>query len=90
MEYFLLEKGDDLQSEVLKVGHHGSRTSSSELFLEKARPEYALISSGRKNKYGHPHLEVLENLQKIGAKILRTDLDGRIEVTTDGLRVVSN
>ena len=85
LEYFLIEQEDNIQSEVLKAGHHGSRTSSSELFLEKVAPEYALISAGRKNKYGHPHAEVLENLQKTGAKILRTDLDGRIEIRTDGL-----
>src|SRR3989338_8119474 len=85
LEYFLIEQEDDIQNEVLKAGHHGSRPSSSGLFLEKVRPEYALISAGRKNKYGHPHAEVLENLQKIGAKILRTDLDGRIEIRTDGL-----
>ena len=85
LEYFLIEQEDNIQSEILKAGHHGSRTSSSDLFLEKVRPEYALISAGRKNKYGHPHAEVLENLQKTGAKILRTDLDGRIEIRTDGL-----
>ncbi len=87
LEYFLVEQEDDISSEVLKAGHHGSRTSSSELFLGKVRPEYALISAGRKNKYGHPHREVLENLEKIGAKILRTDLGGRVEIHTDGLRI---
>ena len=87
LEFFLVEKGDEIGSEVLKAGHHGSRTSSNLLFLEKVAPEYALISAGLKNKYGHPHREVLENLDKIGAKILRTDLDGRILLETDGLRI---
>ena len=84
LEFFLFEKGDEIQSEVLKVGHHGSKTSSSQLFLEQVRPQFALISVGRKNRYGHPHREVLESLEKIGAKILRTDLNSRIEISSDG------
>lgn len=84
-EAFLVEHdGEELKSEVLKAGHHGSKTSSMDFFLERARPEYAVISAGRKNKYGHPHEEALANLQKIGATILRTDLDGRIKIETDG------
>lgn len=83
-ELILVQRGDNLQSEILKVGHHGSKTSSNPLFLEKVRPEYALISVGRRNRYGHPHSEVLENLSSIGAKIFRTDLDSRIELKTNG------
>ncbi len=84
LEFFLLERGDDIASEVLKAGHHGSKTSSSQLFLGEVQPQLALISVGRKNKYGHPNQEVLDNLAATSAKILRTDLDGRIEIVSDG------
>ncbi|MDP2788630.1 MAG: ComEC/Rec2 family competence protein [bacterium] len=67
-----------LASMVLKVGHHGSKTSSSLLFVEAVSPEYALISDGKNNKYGHPHQEVLDVLTSIGAEIFRTDLNGTI------------
>lgn len=83
-EFFLLENGDDIQSEVLKVGHHGSRTSSSLLFLEKVSPAYALISVGRKNQYGHPHPETIQNLEAARTKIFRTDVNSRIEAKNDG------
>ncbi len=91
-EFALLEKDYDIRPEVLKVGHHGSRTSSSQLFLEKVFPDYALISVGRKNKYSHPHLEVLERLKALGVQILRTDLDSRIKIESDGqsLTVTTN
>ncbi|MEK7140777.1 MAG: ComEC/Rec2 family competence protein [Patescibacteria group bacterium] len=69
---------ESLASEMLKVGHHGSRTSSSSAFVEVVSPEYAVISDGRDNKYGHPHQEVLDVLASIGAQILRTDLNGTI------------
>ncbi|MDP3784483.1 MAG: ComEC/Rec2 family competence protein [bacterium] len=89
-EFYLVGHNDALASQVLKVGHHGSKTSSSQLFLEQVRPQFALISVGRKNKYGHPTQEVLENLAAVGAKILRTDLNGRIEITSDGLHLFLN
>jgi len=69
---------------VLKVAHHGSRTSSSSALLEQWRPQFAVISCGRGNRFGHPTLEVLQRLEAIGATILRTDLDGQIELETDG------
>ncbi len=65
---------------VLKVGHHGSKNSSSEEFLQTIKPQLALISAGVDNKYGHPHGETLARLDRIGAKILRTDQSGCIKV----------
>ena len=76
-----------LDSDILKVGHHGSRTSSSSEFIKSVSPEYALISLGRDNKYGHPHMETLDTLEKIGAKIFRTDLLGTIIMRSDGQNV---
>ena len=67
-----------LQSNILKVGHHGSRTSTSSTFLKAVSPTYALISDGKDNKYGHPHKETLDALTQLGVKILRTDLLGTI------------
>jgi competence protein ComEC len=72
---------------ILKVAHHGSRTSSSSLLLEAWRPQIALISCGRGNRFGHPTTEVLERLRSVGALIYRTDRDGQITVETDGRHV---
>lgn len=83
-EFDILSGGEDVSCNVLKVGHHGSTTSSSEQFLEKARPEYAVISCGKGNKYGHPHKETLEKLKQIHANVLRTDEMGTIIIKTDG------
>lgn len=80
----LLEENTYLDSDVLKVGHHGSKTSSSEKFIEKVSPEVAVISVGRENRYGHPCQKVLENLAKYGIKVLRTDRDGDIKIISDG------
>ncbi len=73
-----------LDSDVLKVGHHGSKTSSSAEFLAVVRPKIAVIQVGRKNRYGHPAQEVLDRLAAVGAKILRNDLEGDIRVESDG------
>jgi competence protein ComEC len=72
---------------ILKVAHHGSRTSTSGELLEVWRPQIALISAGRGNTFGHPAPEILERLESIGARVYRTDLHGRITVETDGLNV---
>ncbi|MBQ2406233.1 MAG: hypothetical protein II312_06135, partial [Lachnospiraceae bacterium] len=67
---------------VLKVGHHGSDTSSSETFIHKASPRYSVISVGKDNEYGHPHEKVLYTLSS--STILRTDIMGTILIETDG------
>ncbi len=72
---------------ILKVAHHGSRTSSSQALLSEWRPQFALISAGRGNTFGHPAPEVLRRLDDIGATVLRTDLDGQITLETDGRHV---
>ena len=76
--------GEVLDSAILKVGHHGSRTSSSTEFVKAVSPAYALVSLGKENKYGHPHQETLDTLAQFGAKILRTDLLGTIIMSSDG------
>jgi competence protein ComEC len=73
-----------LTSTILKVGHHGSRTSTSESFAQAVSPTYALISDGKDNSYGHPHQETLNTLAQLGAKIFRTDLLGSIVMSSDG------
>ena len=73
-----------LDCEILKAGHHGSKTASSAVFLEVALPEYTVISCGAGNSYGHPHGEVLERLGAVGSEVLRTDLEGSIYFHTDG------
>lgn len=73
-----------LGSDILKVGHHGSKTSSSEEFLAAVSPEVAVISAGRRNRYGHPHQEVLDRLRDFGIAVLRTDTDGDVQWASDG------
>jgi len=70
--------------EILKVGHHGSRTASSENFLSITSPEVAIYMAGKDNRYGHPHQETIDALTPIGAKIYGTDVNGTIMITTDG------
>lgn len=74
----IVRKFPNIHMDILKVGHHGSRTSSSDLFLNRYKPKVSLISAGEKNRFGHPHKEVVEKLTKIGSSILRTDLNGEI------------
>ncbi|MEK7081129.1 MAG: MBL fold metallo-hydrolase, partial [Patescibacteria group bacterium] len=73
-----------LKSTILKVGHHGSRTSTSGDFVKAVSPSYALISDNKDNNYGHPHQETLDTLTQFGAKIFRTDLLGTIIMKSDG------
>jgi len=75
------------RTRILKVAHHGSRTSSSQALLEAWRPQIALISCGRGNRFGHPAPEVVRRLEAIGATVLRTDRDGQITIETDGRTV---
>ena len=80
----LLSKKIDFPAvEVLKVPHHGSKYSTSDKLLQESGPEMAVISVG-KNSYGHPTQEVLSKLAEMGIKILRTDLDGEVELVSDG------
>lgn len=69
----LLAEGSDLKADVLKVGHHGSTTSSSETFLDAVSPTYAVITCGKGNEYGHPHIETLDKLSERGITVYRTD-----------------
>jgi competence protein ComEC len=78
----MLLGGLDLEVDVLKVGHHGSEAASSPDFIAAIRPSLAIISVGAENDYGHPREEVLERLSNV--PILRTDLNGRVEVVSDG------
>ena len=80
--------GPTLSSDVLKVGHHGSKTSSSEMFLSAVSPQYAVISAGCNNSYGHPHTEVLERLRTFKTAILETCKEGTVLFTSDGRNVV--
>ncbi len=85
MEKFYLKKYSNfLNSDVLKVGHHGSKTSSSEEFLEYVTPKISLISAGYKNKFGHPVQEVLDRLKNMDSKIFRSDLQKAILLRSDG------
>jgi competence protein ComEC len=87
-EQWLLEHyRSELAADVLKVGHHGSSTSSSDAFLAAVRPSIAVISVGAGNKYGHPSNDVLRALGEAGAEVLRTDQAGTIVVRTDGKHV---
>lgn len=80
----MINKGYDLSADVLKVGHHGSHTSTSENFLNKVNPKYAVISCGKNNDYGHPHKETMERLQTKNIPVYRTDESGNIVCTSDG------
>ena len=64
----------------MKVGHHGSTTSTSQSFLNQIKPKYAIISVGKDNDYGHPKEKILQRLEKIGTEVFRTDECGTIEV----------
>ncbi len=77
-EQQILDKGYDLSATVLKVGHHGSRNSTTYPFLREIMPEYAIISVGKDNTYGHPTEDVLSRLGDAGAKVYRTDIQGDI------------
>jgi competence protein ComEC len=77
-----------LKSTILKVGHHGSRTSTSGEFMKAVSPSYAFVSDSKDNNYGHPHQETLDTLTQFGAKIFRTDLLGTIIMKSDGQNIL--
>lgn len=85
VEEALLSQELDLRASVLKAGHHGSRTSSTEAFLDAVNPDLMLISSGGGNSFGHPHSETLEKAQLRGIQLWRTDLNGRLSIYASDL-----
>ena len=87
VEDWMMSTGKDVSATVLKVGHHGSTTSTSDAFLMNVNPQYAVISVGEGNSYGHPHQETLDKLARAGIPIYRTDLCGDIICTSDGKSV---
>ena len=77
----------DVDADVIKVGHHGSDSSSSVEFVKKVSPEYAIIMVGEGNSYNHPYQSIIDRYESVGAKVLRTDLDGNIICDSDGVDV---
>ena len=84
VETDLIKRGADLQAQILKVGHHGSDTSSSQDLIKAVNPEYAVMSLGENNKFGFPSLRVMRRFQKENIKILRTDKQGTITFLSNG------
>ncbi len=83
-EQELLVSGVNLQADILKAGHHGSETSSTEDFVKAVDPEMVLISNGVGNSYGHPSPRTLKRLERLGIPVRRTDQEGTITINTDG------
>lgn len=86
-KYLLYLDKEELNSDILKVGHHGSKTSTAKEYAEAASPTYAVISLGKDNSYGHPHKETLDTLNSLSVPILRTDVEGRISFVSDGKKL---
>lgn len=84
-KYLVSLDAPGLASTVLKLGHHGSRTSSSREYLEAVHPEYGVVSSGKNNRYGHPHKEVVDLLRELGIHMPNTAVDGNVVFETDGV-----
>ena len=88
-EIAIINDFDDIRADVLKLGHHGSSTSTSDYFLGKVNPSIGVISCGKNNKYGHPHKEVMNLLEKYNIIIFRTDKQGSIVLYSDGYKIYS-
>lgn len=86
----ILAKQLDIQADVIKLGHHGSESSTSQTFLDKVNPKYAIISCGKNNDYGHPHQVTLDKLNAKEIKTFRTDLNGTIITTSNGTDITFN
>jgi competence protein ComEC len=84
----IMQSGENVDSDVLKVAHHGSKTSSEESFISAVSPETAVISAGKNNSYGLPAAEILDELSNYGINILRTDLSGDITILSDGKNLI--
>lgn len=87
MEFRILSGERPIRSDVLKVGHHGSKTSTTEAFLDAVSPSVAVISVGYENSFGHPHKDIVNRLNAHHSNLLRTDRDGLVTVRTDGRRL---
>jgi competence protein ComEC len=87
MEQLLVASGEPIRADVLKVGHHGSNTSSTDPFLDAVAPIFAVISDGFENSFHHPHPQVLARLAAHHAGVFRTDLQGLVTIRTDGRRM---
>ena len=83
----ILEAEIDIDADLLKVGHHGSNGSTGTEFLQAVSPDYAVISCGKDNSYGHPHYKVLERLSQAGSVVYRTDISGNIVIVSDGTEI---
>lgn len=83
-EYAMMDSGLTLKSNVIKIGHHGSTSSSLEKFMLAVDPEIAVICVGEGNDYGHPHEKIVNRLNRLGIKTYRTDLNGTVIITSDG------
>lgn len=83
----ILNNNIDISADVLKLGHHGSSTSNTEEFLKAIKPKYAVICVGENNKYGHPHKETIEKLNKLNIEVYRTDKNGNVVATSDGKNI---
>ena len=83
-EAAVLQEGSDIKSDLVKVAHHGSKTSSIEAFVAASRPSLAIISVGRTSMFGHPNKDVVERWRASGAEVMTTGQRGTISVTTDG------
>lgn len=86
----MLENDISLKADVYKAAHHGSKTASTEEFMEAVDPEYVVISAGEGNSYGHPHAEVLNRLRAMGVQVFRTDEQGTIVLESDGKNITWN
>ncbi|MCY6372482.1 ComEC/Rec2 family competence protein [Clostridium ganghwense] len=83
----ILRKQLDISADVLKVGHHGSHSSTTDAFLAKVNPKYAIVSVGKGNDYGHPHKPTMDKLKTKGITVYRTDESGTIVATSDGTKI---
>ena len=83
----ILNNNIDISADVLKLGHHGSSTSNTDEFLKAIKAKYAVICVGENNKYGHPHKETIEKLNKLNIEVYRTDKNGTVVATSDGKNI---
>ena len=80
----MLSSGANLQADILQVGHHGSKTSTTDRFLNAVKPDVAIYSASVDNQYGHPHIETINRLEKSGVLVYGTDINGTVIVEIDG------